>query len=229
MSDHYDTLGIADRQCSADDVKQAFRRAAKEAHPDRAGGSDERMTAVNRAYAVLGDAKARADYDATGADPAPPGQTLRDKGRETLMTNFNNALDLGMPDAGILGALREGFEISLRQLRGAQPKLLRQRDTAAKRATRLKVKQGENFLGVVLARRLAAAEAGLAGNQETIAIVEEAMRQLADYEMAADPAEPGHDPREEDLPRVPEAAGLDELDAALHQFFGRPFTGRGFR
>ena len=64
---HYDTLGVPpDADPTA--IKRAFRRAAKHAHPDREGGSDDKMAKINDAYAVLADPARRAHYDATGAD-----------------------------------------------------------------------------------------------------------------------------------------------------------------
>lgn len=64
--DHYETLGVG-KDADPGAIKKAFKRAAREAHPDR-GGDHQQMVAVNRAYQTLSDAKKRADYDATGED-----------------------------------------------------------------------------------------------------------------------------------------------------------------
>jgi molecular chaperone DnaJ len=66
--DYYDLLGI---QRGADDaaIKAAFRRLAKEYHPDRHGGCKEneaRFKAINEAYDVLKDPQKRAAYDRFG-------------------------------------------------------------------------------------------------------------------------------------------------------------------
>jgi curved DNA-binding protein CbpA len=224
---HYDTLGIADRKCTAADIKHAFRRAAKKAHPDREGGSTERMAAVNRAYSVLGDAKARADYDATGAEPGAPGKTLRDRGREALMSNFDRILDSGISDGKIMKALRDGFDTALLGLRTGRPALQKKRDVAKKRVARLRAKEGENFLGVVLSGRLSRAEAELALNQENIETVEEALRQLDNYEFAADPEQEaaGSDPRRASHMLWDELAGgitMSKLDEILKDMENNP-------
>ncbi len=60
---HYEVLRIA-RDASAQDVRLAYRRAAQQHHPDRAGpGSQEAMARVNEAYAVLSHPQRRASYD----------------------------------------------------------------------------------------------------------------------------------------------------------------------
>lgn len=62
----YEILGVP---TDADDatIKAAYRRKAKETHPDK-GGSKEAFHAVQHAYEVLSDAERRAHYDRTGSD-----------------------------------------------------------------------------------------------------------------------------------------------------------------
>src|SRR6266542_1821157 len=66
--DYYDLLGL---QRGADEaaIKAAYRRLAKECHPDRQGGcknAEARFKAVNEAYDVLKDPQKRAAYDRFG-------------------------------------------------------------------------------------------------------------------------------------------------------------------
>jgi curved DNA-binding protein len=68
--DYYDVLGIA-RAASDQEIKAAFRRLAKECHPDRCNGdqtSETRFKEVNEAYEVLGDPEKRKKYDELGAN-----------------------------------------------------------------------------------------------------------------------------------------------------------------
>jgi curved DNA-binding protein CbpA len=62
---HYDLLGIPS---SAEDeaLRQAYRRAARRHHPDlmpQDAGAQQRMAAINEAYAVLSHPQRRASYD----------------------------------------------------------------------------------------------------------------------------------------------------------------------
>ena len=79
--DHYAVLGVAGA-ASAAEIKAAFRRRAKELHPDhnRGPGAAEAFQRLVGAYRVLGDAEARARYDALvsrrpGATAAPGGRS----------------------------------------------------------------------------------------------------------------------------------------------------------
>jgi curved DNA-binding protein CbpA len=62
--DHYAVLGV-EPTASAAEIKAAFRRAAKEAHPDRSDSEDAaaRFRRVNEAYRVLSDPEQRRHFD----------------------------------------------------------------------------------------------------------------------------------------------------------------------
>jgi molecular chaperone DnaJ len=60
-------LGVP-RNASADDVKRAFRRLARQYHPDvnKDDGAEEQFKEINEAYEVLSDGEKRARYDRFG-------------------------------------------------------------------------------------------------------------------------------------------------------------------
>lgn len=76
MSDLYELLDIP-RDAAEDEVKRAYRRKAREHHPD-AGGDEEAFKAVTHAYQVLSDPNKRARYDRFGDDGTPSGRTAGD-------------------------------------------------------------------------------------------------------------------------------------------------------
>jgi len=68
MADHYETLGV-ERDASTDDIKKAYRRLARQLHPDVNPSDDaaEQFKAVTHAYEVLSDPDARDKYDRGGS------------------------------------------------------------------------------------------------------------------------------------------------------------------
>jgi molecular chaperone DnaJ len=66
--DYYETLGV-ERNANEQDLKSAFRRLAKEHHPDRNPGdkaAEQKFKELNEAYEVLKDPQKRAAYDQFG-------------------------------------------------------------------------------------------------------------------------------------------------------------------
>lgn len=78
FKDYYKSLGVS-RDASADDIRKAFRKLAREYHPDVAkdkSKAEEKFKEINEAYEVLGDPDKRKKYDTLGANwnqQVPPG------------------------------------------------------------------------------------------------------------------------------------------------------------
>ncbi|GAA5895097.1 hypothetical protein JCM6882_008283 [Rhodosporidiobolus microsporus] len=68
--DYYKILGVS-RDADAKTIKRAYRKATLKAHPDKEGGSEEKMAALNEAYEVINNPELRARFDA-GEDPNDP-------------------------------------------------------------------------------------------------------------------------------------------------------------
>ena len=72
MRDPYSVLGLA-KSADKAEIKRAYRKLAKENHPDRHpgdAGAQARFAEINQAYEILGDKEKRAQYDAGAIDAA---------------------------------------------------------------------------------------------------------------------------------------------------------------
>lgn len=70
--DYYEVLGLA-KGASADEIKRAYRKLARQYHPDvnKEAGAADKFKEINEAYQVLSDPKKRSQYDYYGT--AGPG------------------------------------------------------------------------------------------------------------------------------------------------------------
>src|SRR4051812_19969729 len=72
--DHYEVLGVS-RSASADEIAKAYRKLARQHHPDRNPGDKQaegRFKEIQNAYDTLSDPKKKSIYDQFGTD-VPPG------------------------------------------------------------------------------------------------------------------------------------------------------------
>ena len=68
MADYYKILGV-DRDCDQDSIKKAYRKKARECHPDHHRDDPEKVEQfrqITEAYEVLSKPEARAEYDEFG-------------------------------------------------------------------------------------------------------------------------------------------------------------------
>jgi molecular chaperone DnaJ len=103
--DYYKVLGVSEG-ASQKDITRAYRKLAKENHPDAAHGREERFKEISAAYDVLGDEKRRKEYDEVrrmgpmaaglGGAPGGPGGGFR----------FEDLGDLGDIFGGLFGRNR---------------------------------------------------------------------------------------------------------------------------
>ena len=95
--DYYEVLGIQ-RGAAADEIKKAFRKLARQFHPDvnREPDAESKFKEINEAYEVLSDEQKRGAYDRYGhvAPPVPLALAagLRAVASVTSTTSSTNSL-----------------------------------------------------------------------------------------------------------------------------------------
>lgn len=81
---HYEVLGVSPSS-SAEEIRTAFRRLARQHHPDTSvdSGSERAMADINRAWSVLSDPVKRFDYDRSLRTEKSAAQTSRQQSDES--------------------------------------------------------------------------------------------------------------------------------------------------
>lgn len=185
MTDHYDILGVA-RDATPDQIRKAYKTKASAAHPDRRGGDDSAMAAVNAARDCLMDAQRRLRYDATGADE--PTDSIEEEAKAALTTIFDEAIESDAPD--LVHFVRQKLEITERQLTsGVQNREQRVR-ILTKRRDRVKAKGATNIAHILIDRKIQTAQAEVAHMKRGVEVMRAARALATDYEYVPEPAPP---------------------------------------
>lgn len=105
FKDYYATLGVA-RDASDADIKKAFRKLARQYHPDVAENkkaAEEKFKEINEAYEVLSDPQKREKYDQLGSrwkegagfEPPPGWQSYGGRGTRPAGTSGGEEFHFG--------------------------------------------------------------------------------------------------------------------------------------
>lgn len=122
--DYYKILGVS-RSATADEIKRAYRKLARQYHPDKnkSAGAEDRFKEINEANEVLSDAEKRKAYDTLGANwkagqqfTPPPGWDFSQAGAGGF--GRGRARAGGSAGAGGFGGGNAGFSDFFSQLFG---------------------------------------------------------------------------------------------------------------
>jgi len=122
MDDPYKLLGV-EKTASEDEIRKAYRKLAKEHHPDLNPGKkdvEEKFKAINAAHELLSDKEKRAKFDrgeidASGAEVHPERRFYRDFGEDFGRSKYRPNFEGGGFEADDLSSI---FEELLRQRGG---------------------------------------------------------------------------------------------------------------
>jgi DnaJ-class molecular chaperone len=93
FKDYYKTLGV-DRDADEKAVKSAFKKLAKQYHPDAETGSEDKFKEINEAYEVLSDKNKRSRYDYVYANMSPEAKPYANRSQsykqEKMYSNYDS-------------------------------------------------------------------------------------------------------------------------------------------
>lgn len=193
----YHTLGV-EPTASPEEIKAAYRRKAKQHHPDKGGEGFEQ---IGKAYALLTDPAARTHYDRTGES---------EKGRlspiSLLTALFSEAIQQDVTQ-NIVNVVRTALHQGAEKLRKAQRGKKAELSRMEKLTGRVKTKPGTpNIVDLIIDERIALLHRDLAVIESEIALGAAALAILDDYT--------------DDLPPVSEASArflfINENFASQH-------------
>lgn len=104
--DYYEVLGVS-KTASADELKSAYRKKARQHHPDvdKSADSDKKFKEINEAYQVLSDTQKKEAYDRFGHDAFKAGGAGASPG------GFSYQYSPGVDTNFDFGGFRDPFEI----------------------------------------------------------------------------------------------------------------------
>jgi DnaJ-class molecular chaperone len=148
--DYYKTLGVP-KNASTDDIKKAYRKLARQYHPDvnKKPDAEKRFKEINETHEVLGDPEKRKRYDTVG----PEWEQFAQQRRRPSGTGGFEYVYTGQPGESPFGEDASGFSDFFRTLFGqtANGGFGEADDpfTRTRTRTRARARQGEDVAGEV--------------------------------------------------------------------------------
>ena len=191
MSDLYAEIGVP-KDATKAAIKAAYRRKAKNAHPD-VGGSSDAFTKLSFAHRILTDDSLRQNYDATGKTDDPEMMNVRSAAMEFLGLALNQIISRDEAIyIDVVASLREA--VRARSAEVARDKATTQKVIDRTKAMRKRFSaKGQDYLGGMLDAQIAQGDARMRSFEFPEKVLEQAALILADASFKVDqrPAQTG--------------------------------------
>ena len=178
----HDALGVSP-DASADDVRKAYRRRAKRAHPDQ-GGDAEAFNTLTSAYLVLRDPARRAHYESTGEETSAGVDSVRSAALSIIGQTVQQALLAeNASSVDFIKIIRTNLEGMNRQIAANQKAIAAQRKTVERNGRRWRVKGGHpDVIAQIVASALRELESQVQKADHTLRVHAAAIEILDGYE-----------------------------------------------
>lgn len=188
--DPYRELGVG-RDASGDDIKRAFRRRSKHAHPD-AGGSSEQFHRLSQSYHLLMSPERKAKFDATGEfdDVKPPPNMALHIVSELMNQVISQASTKEVCEIDIFEKMRQHLDEQALALRGQLHDIERNRVNLERFAKKIRRKKGKNLVREMVLHEVAQLKQKLLDGERAIRDMAAAKALLEDYSFEADARQP---------------------------------------
>jgi curved DNA-binding protein CbpA len=173
----YDALNVSPA-ASVEEIEAAYRREASKAHPDREGGSHERMQDVNMAWKILSDPAMRAQFDRSGGVSSKV--VLENKAR-TLLRGMAQVLIRELPPTeDMIARMRQAVNSQQEGCRQSRHKTRGELSLLRDRLKRLKGPP-ENFIESLIRSEIKAGEDHLPTYDADEEVFAKALEMLKDF------------------------------------------------
>lgn len=177
MKDPYATLGVSKTANSAE-IKRAFRKKSKLAHPDREGGDVAVQSEINVAYKLLSSPERRAHWDRTGQDaPIPQADQVA---RQEILQMVQHAFMHLPEDEDLIAHVKGNLVAKKASLAQSRLIVTANRAKIKKRMGRLKGPP-DNFLSHALQVMIDQADASIAKHNQDDQTLDLAVKILKDF------------------------------------------------
>lgn len=181
MKNPYETLGVAPNATDME-IRLAFRRLAAQAHPDREGGSVDRMQELNLAYGLLTDPQRRKRFDETGnTEKVKP---IREQAKHMLLGLVDLVIIDEKLDEDLVEVLRRNLKSSLGEMNKTIKEAGRRIEHLKRVMGRNKAKKGvhEDLFRMAGEARAAQLTEHIENCEKQKLLIAEAIQLMDDYE-----------------------------------------------